>query len=652
MNNSISDLILALNQYDEDKLTASDCARSLRRILEHIREVSFYSRQQQPLSNLRLKRLLAELDKDLTLKRKIHKILTKTLESFDLSTLLTQTGLSRPHGFFQEFISRGFDKILPKHSPRPNFMDLVYFLFPVPTDALFFQKLPKDLFQDILQLFDPELKNADKGKETLYSNFKSEIFDALLVLSAECLVLSESGLMNDIRWSIGKAKDSNTFLRLHTFITQSTLSKNFNINAKNSLEEEFAEILENCKAELQLVHSHLEHNSLSVDLVYKLEVLQLILERIRALLFIFVLNPNSGPKSLEFFGALISEEQRRRSLRNLLSQNIHYLARKIVDNAGETGDHYIARNPHETQDLTKASLGGGFLTGFTVLFKILFHKAHFALFFDGFFAAINYAGSFITMQFMHLTLATKQPAMTAAAIAKRMTSLNSDHKELKEELNSLLKSQFLAAFGNLSAVIPTSYCLFLVWQAIFNEAVFTPTEAEKVINAHNAIFSPTLFYSVFTGVILWSSSLVHGWMQNWMIFRGIPDLLSDSFLLENFLSRSKRLKLSHWLKKNLAGITANITLGFLLGFAPIFGSFFGLPLEVRHVTLATGTLTLAWASLPLEAITTAGVLSSIFGIFIILLGNLITSFFLSLWLALRSKGWDISDIRKVITSIK
>ncbi len=656
MNNSLGALIEELNKYDLSHLSASDCARALRSTLGWLRESSFYSRHQQPLSTLRLKRLLDDLNNDLAFKKRLHIILSKTLESFDLSTLLTHTGLSRPHGFFQELGSRGIDKILPRHSPRPNFMDLVYFLFPIESDSGFFQKMPRDLYNQLLALFDPELKNPENGRKILAKHFSSEILDALLILSAECIVLSESGLMNDIRWTInGQKEKRNAFLDLHRFVNKTVEDRRinpipFNNEEKENCEDTFSEIIQNCRQELSSILEHLENNSLSMDLVYKLEVLQLLVDRIRALLFIFVLNGQSGPKSLEFFAALIAEEQRRRSIRALIAQNVHYLARKIVDNAGETGDHYIARNPHETQDLFKAALGGGFLTGFTVLIKILLHHAHFALFFSGFFAALNYAGSFISMQFMHLTLATKQPAMTAASIAKRMTSLGSELKELKDELRNLLKSQMLAAAGNLCAVIPTAYCLFLVWQMLFDAPIFSPEEAKKLIATHNPLQSLTLFYALLTGVILWSSSLVHGWMQNWMIFRGIPDLLADSFLVENFLSRDRRLRLSKWLRTNLAGITANTALGVLLAFTPIIGNFFGIPLDVRHITLATGGLTLAWASVPLEDMTYWNVIGSLSGLFIILTGNIVTSFFLSLWLALRAKGWSLSDIRKVFNS--
>jgi site-specific recombinase len=649
MSGNIDELAKSLNKYDFAALSSSDCARALRELLDWLRESSFYSRHQQPLSILRFQRLLRDLEKDKPTKEKIHVLLISTLQFFDISSLLTQTGLSRPHGFFKEFLARSVGRLLPRHSPRPNFMDLLYFLFPVQSDGDFFQKIPKDLNDAILTLFDPGLSDPRTGAALLHEHFHSEILEALLLLSAECLVLSESSLINDIRWALGGAnKNHRSFLNLHNFIHRVVHEQKTNSD-KN--EEDFSELLVACRVELSEIMEHLEQSSLSVDLVYQLEVLQLLLDRIRAMLFIFVFNGNSGPKSLEFFAALITNEQRRRSVRTLINQNLHYLARKIVDNAGETGDHYIARNPVESQELFKAALGGGFLTGFTVLFKILIHTVHLALFFEGFFSAANYAGSFIAMQFTYLTLATKQPAMTAAALAKKMTGVNSDLRELKDELKNLLKSQTIAALGNLCAIVPTAYFLFLVWQLFFNSPIMTVAEAEHLIAAHHPFKSLTFFYSILTGVILWSSSIVHGWVENWMIFRGIPELLSDSFVVENFLSRDKRKRLSVWLKKNLAGITANIYLGVALAYTSVFGSFFGLPLEVRHITLATGSLTIAYASLPITELTASRLFTTFAGIVIILLGNLLVSFALSLWLALKAKGWDLRDVKDVLRSL-
>ena len=48
---------------------------------------------------------------------------------------------------------------------------------------------------------------------------------------------------------------------------------------------------------------------------------------------------------------------------------------------------------------------------------------------------------------------------------------------------------------------------------------------------------------------------------------------------------------------NAAGIGTSVSLGLMLGLTPSVGAFFGIPLDVRHVTLSAGQLALATAAL-------------------------------------------------------
>jgi site-specific recombinase len=48
---------------------------------------------------------------------------------------------------------------------------------------------------------------------------------------------------------------------------------------------------------------------------------------------------------------------------------------------------------------------------------------------------------------------------------------------------------------------------------------------------------------------------------------------------------------------NAAGIGTSVSLGLMLGLMPSVGAFFGIPLDVRHVTLSAGQLALATAAL-------------------------------------------------------
>ncbi len=645
--------LLELDLREIKKYSATKCARELKNVILQIREDSLISKKQQPLCKKNLKNFFNYLDQNPQAQKNLQTLLHRILECFDLSSLLTQTGLSKPHGFFKEAASRVIEKILPRHSARPNFKDLLYFVFPNKTDADFFKNLSIQDYQKLLKLFDPELKSSENGKLLIKESFLEQIIDSLIVLSAEALVISESPILKDIRWTFSdKVFQKDPFLELNKFLHQNSDSiadyqKN-NFNKHNQLES-FKRIISKCRSNLSDILDHLEGGGLSVDLVYEIEVLGLYLERIYSLsmLSFFTNEKASIEAASEFFAVLITEEQRRRSVRVLFEENAHFLARKIIDHAGEKGDNYIARNSSESKTLLKAALGAGFITAFTTLLKLLLYNLNMAFFYQGLLGALNFAGSFILMQHLHLTLATKQPAMTAASLARRLSQSKNNFHEFRKEIKNVLKSQTYAAAGNILAVIPVSCALFYIWEKLLGNKFLTESEALNILQSHNPFQSFSIFYALLTGVLLSSTGIIHGWVENWMTFRGIPQMLSESFLVENFLSLKKRKDLSRWLQKNLAGVVANIVLGFLLAFSPIFGKFFALPLEVRHVTLSTGSLTFALSSLGIEKLNPSILWTCISGIFFILAGNILTSFALSMWLALKAKGLQWYDLKRV-----
>jgi site-specific recombinase len=84
---------------------------------------------------------------------------------------------------------------------------------------------------------------------------------------------------------------------------------------------------------------------------------------------------------------------------------------------------------------------------------------------------------------------------------------------------------------------------------------------------------------------------------------------------------------------------------------PVMGKFFGLPLDVRHVTLSTGALTLSVAALGPEALSHDGLWAAIAGIAIIGTLNFGVSFVLALAVALRARQVDRSDRFRLALSV-
>src|SRR5690606_25845817 len=112
----------------------------------------------------------------------------------------------------------------------------------------------------------------------------------------------------------------------------------------------------------------------------------------------------------------------------------------------------------------------------------------------------NYAASFVAIQLLGFTVATKQPAMTAPALAARMHKVSDPQalEKLVDEIIHLMRSQFIAVIGNVYAVIPTMVVLCLTWYFVFGNHLITEEQAHYQLAAVS-ILGGMAPYAAFTG---------------------------------------------------------------------------------------------------------------------------------------------------------
>jgi site-specific recombinase len=94
--------------------------------------------------------------------------------------------------------------------------------------------------------------------------------------------------------------------------------------------------------------------------------------------------------------------------------------------------------------------------------------------------------------------------------------------------------------------------------------------------------------------------LVGGWAENFVVFNRIPEAIIQHPLGYRIGVRNMH-RLAEWLERNVAAWSNSIVLGYLLGLSPVIARFFGIPLDVRHVTLNTGMVALAAAQFGVSA---------------------------------------------------
>ena len=90
---------------------------------------------------------------------------------------------------------------------------------------------------------------------------------------------------------------------------------------------------------------------------------------------------------------------------------------------------------------------------------------------------------------------------------------------------------------------------------------------------------------------MWIGGLVGGWAENFVVFNRIPEAIVQHPIGFKVGIRNMH-RLAAWLERNVAAWSNSIVLGYLLGLSPVIARFFGIPLDVRHVTLNTGMVAL------------------------------------------------------------
>ena len=249
--------------------------------------------------------------------------------------------------------------------------------------------------------------------------------------------------------------------------------------------------------------------------------------------------------------------------------------------------------------------------------------------------SLNYAISFLLMQAGGFLLASKMPAATAATLVDAMEDPAKDHMA---SLRAISQTQMIVTVGNLLGAIPGSIAVDRLWQLVTHHPFLTQVEAEHGVRMMIPHQSGTILFAVVTGVLLWISSLATGWTANYIAVTRMDSSISNSLRIRERLGLKRASRLADWVKQKAPGAVGYIVLGFLLGTVPILVALFGIPLEVRHVTLQAASLGYALDSMWIYGgLTRNEIIFSLLGVLLVGVLNIATSFLLSFLLAIRAR---------------
>jgi site-specific recombinase len=334
---------------------------------------------------------------------------------------------------------------------------------------------------------------------------------------------------------------------------------------------------------------------------------------------------------------LVTVGQDRRSLQALIASNTSMLATKVAERSSEAGEHYITRTMSEYRAMLRKAAGGGALTALTTWLKFAVMALGLSAFWAGFWAGMAYAASFVLIQLLHFTLATKQPAMTAPAMAAKLKDLDDPAalNAFADEVTHLIRSQVAAVLGNVLLVFPVVVAISVALQWVSGQPMIDSERAAYVFHSLS-LLGPTALFAAFTGFLLFASSIIAGWVENWFVLHRLDSAMRYNPRITAALGTARAQRWAGFMRTNISGFAANISLGFMLGLVPAFAVFFGVALEVRHVTLSAGQLGAACAALGWEVLREPALWWSVAALPVMGALNLIVSFYLAFRLALRA----------------
>ncbi|AKU92034.1 site-specific recombinase [Vulgatibacter incomptus] len=580
----------------------------------------------------RLSALVASLREDSAAAADLGACIRRVLEGGQAARLFSSAGLPSRPGILAEAGRRIAEHVLPEPPADGNLVPILRRLFPDRESGDRLAALSPELVDEVLRLLGNPLSPLQEG-----------ISSALQVVAARVCAI---GLSDDFVERAGLSDPSaSAFLQLPFACKALADAPASEVPAVRSACLEAAAA---CRMKAAEVQARLEEGGVSVDLVYRLKQIDLGLERIERLARLTGAGGDVGA-GVALAASLVSGAAREGSLRALARENVQLLSRKIVEHAGATGGHYITSTRGEYVRMLGSAGGGGVLTAGTTLAKFWIVAAKLPLLVEWMASALNYAGSFVTMQLMGFTLATKQPSVTAAALARGIGARAGG--EWSEVVARITRSQLAAAAGNLGLVVPAVLLAERLLRRGADEALLGPEKARYVIGSLDPFTSGTIFYAALTGVLLWISSVLAGAAQNWAIYRRLPESLAASPRVRRILGKAGASWLQRFVAGNVGGIAGNVSLGVMLALTPLVGNATGLPLDVRHVTLSTGSLTLAVSSLGWGAIASWGFFAALFGIVTMALLNFGVSFALALVVAMRSEGITRADRSELLRAL-
>lgn len=567
--------------------------------------------------------------------------LLKLLGTHKPVSLYVESGILPSTGFFTELHRRVSHKILPEAIDPQYLKDIFAQIFTRHDDEAWVNAVPDVRWIDLITA----LRFDEQAAEAMLPLPVRGIVDAVLVLSYR---ISSIGLEPElIRNEPSLEEFASPFLtqndEVGEYLEQFSLAW-ADSTLKFHDEKHIRVLLDQCAEIVQRIRRTASRSGTSISLTFLLQRLTQQLQRMECLLAILAAlreektGERARPLYVGLFKTLVSGECHKNDVRQHWRDSMELLALRVTENAGRTGEHYITSTRSEYFALLKSAMGAGLIIAFMAMIKLLISAQHLPPLTEATLFSLNYGLGFMLIHILHFTIATKQPAMTASAIAASISEHGNsrDMENLTSIIAQTMRSQLAAILGNVLVVIPLA--MLIAWGIMAaTGAHFVATEkAQHLLTDIDPFHSLSVFYAAIAGVCLFLSGLIAGHHDNLAVYNRIPQRLKQLRWLKRLLGEVRLSSVADYVENNLGALAGNFYFGCMLGGVAAIGVVFGLPVDIRHITFSSAFLGFSLVGLDF-VIEPRQLLIAALGIALIGLANLMVSFTLALSVAMKAR---------------
>lgn len=619
--------------------------RSLDFLVEMINTIRPDNAKDTDQATLRFKALLYQMGQDRSSLFSLRKALLTQFLKTNIVNALTESGIVSSRGFVQELRGKILHKILPDLQTPDNFLYVINRIFYKKRDHIWVDGIDNDLWMQFFEVLGIQINLTEPALIKQLQGSLQILSYRIATLGLEKEITQRyENIENAIFPFLEQNRLVNEYLHLHhsvgTLDTQRILLANI------------TEALHNCNQTIQWIREQRIAYGTSLAQTFIITRLQQQVNRLFIILDVLDIdNSFNTQRFVAYFKTVVHNENRKNSILEFLSENTGYLAYQIAEHGGRTGEKFITTTRKDFWRMFKSSVGGGIIISFIGITKNLLAKITMAPFWHGFLYSTNYSLGFILIQDTGSTLATKQPAYTANNVASSFDAQKigeqPDLRNLAITIGKVSRTQLASYTGNLIIVFPLTYILAWLFFKATGVKIAEGAAAHQLLTNQQPLHSLAWLYACFTGFFLFASGLIAGYVENYVVYGKISERLRNHPSFKNSFSEKRRSKIVRYVENNLGSLMGNISLGFFLGMAGFIGTTFGIPFDIRHITISAANTAIGFFGLN-HQVGTKELWYTIIGVIGIGFLNFAVSFGLAFLVAVKSRGIHLKEYPQFI----